>query len=107
MTEPSIDNDNDGGNNNYLVKKEPKKSGMGLGQRIDYILMFSIFYSDFLMSKDQKSLFLLISIRRYANRNSCVKSVIIGLISGAASGGLHGQLSAAVGAASLSVWEES
>ena len=84
MTEPSIDNDNDGGNNNYLVKNEPKKSGMGLGQRIDYILMFSIFYSDFLMSKVQKSLFLLISIRRYANQNSCVKSVIIGLISGAA-----------------------
>ena len=65
--------------------------------------MFSIFYSDFLMSKVQKSLFLLISIPRYANQNSCVKSVIIGLISGAASGGLHGQLSAAVGAASLSL----
>ena len=31
MTEPNIDNDNDGGNDNYLVKKEPKKSGMGLG----------------------------------------------------------------------------
>ena len=31
MTEPSIDNDKDGGNDNYLVKNEPKKSGMGLG----------------------------------------------------------------------------